>query len=57
VLAKQTRQVLNHVAIARECGLEYRYIVSNERVRDILQDQWFGNVVIDVRPWEPCGPS
>ena len=57
VLAKLTRQVLNHAGIARECGLEYRYIVSNERVRDILQDQWFGNVVIDVRPWEPCGPS
>ena len=57
VLAKLTKQVLSHAAIARECGLEYRYIVSNERVRDILQDQWFGNVVIDVRPWEPCGPS
>jgi hypothetical protein len=57
VLEKLDRQVLNHKDIATTCGLEYRYIVSNERVRQILQSRWFGNVVIDVRQWEPCGPT
>jgi hypothetical protein len=54
VLDKLTRQVLNHVDIARTCGLEYRYIVSNAHVRDLLQSRWFGNVVIDVVPFESC---
>jgi hypothetical protein len=49
-------QVLNHLDIARTCGLEYRYVVSNERVAEILRERWFGNVTIYVMPWEPCGP-
>ncbi len=57
VLAKLDRQVLNHRDIARTCGLDYRFIVSNERTRQVLEERWFGNVVIDVRPWEPCGSS
>ena len=55
VLAKLDHQVLNHVDIARTCGLEYRYIVSNERVANILRERWFGNVVINVVPFEGCG--
>jgi hypothetical protein len=47
-------QVLNHLDIARTCGLEYRYIVSNDRVAEILRDRWFGNVTIEVREFEPC---
>jgi|GEM_PF-4015897 len=54
VMAKMDKQVLNHVDIARTCGLEYRYIVSNETVADLLRSRWHGNVVIDVRPWEGC---
>jgi hypothetical protein len=54
VLQRMDQQVLSHSDIARTCGLEYRFIVSNEPVRRILQNRWFGNVVVDVRPWEPC---
>ena len=54
VLAKLDAQVLSHSDIARTCGLEYRYIVSNDRVADILRARWFGNVVIDVVPFEGC---
>ncbi len=54
VLERLDRQVLNHADIARTCGLQYRYIVSNNTVRNILQNRWFGNVVIDVVPFEPC---
>ncbi len=55
VLAKLDHQVLNHVDIARTCGLEYRYIVSSERVAETLRQRWFGNVVINVFPFEGCG--
>ena len=55
VLDKLSKQVLNHVEIARTCGLEYRYIVSSERVAERLRNEWFGNVVIDVVPFEGCG--
>ena len=54
VLQRLDHQVLNHIHIARTCGLEYRYIVSNERVAEILRQRWFGNVVIDVRAFESC---
>jgi hypothetical protein len=54
VLDKLDKQVLNHVDIARTCGLEYRYIVSNNTVADILRSRWFNNVVIDVVPFEGC---
>lgn len=54
VLDKLDRQVLNHMHIARTCGLEYRYIVSNERVAEILRNRWFGNVTINVVPFESC---
>ena len=54
VLDKLDKQVLNHLDIARTCGFEYRYIVSNERVAEILRNRWFGNVTIDVVPFEPC---
>ena len=54
VLDKLDKQVLNHVHIARTCGLEYRYIVSNNTVADILRRRWFGNAVIDVVPFEGC---
>lgn len=54
VLEKLDHQVLNHVDIARTCGLEYRYIVSNNTVADILRDRWHGNVVVDVVPFEGC---
>jgi hypothetical protein len=55
VLEKLDKQVLNHADIARTCGLEYRYIVSNDYVADVLRNRWFGNVVIDVVPFEGCG--
>lgn len=54
VLDKLDKQVLNHVDIARTCGLEYRYIVSSQRVAETLRQRWFGNVVIDVVPFEGC---
>jgi hypothetical protein len=54
VLDKLTRQVLNHRDIAQTCGLTYRYIVSSNWVRDRLQAEWFGNVVIDVVESEWC---
>ncbi|MGL4610263.1 MAG: hypothetical protein ACRCYY_11410 [Trueperaceae bacterium] len=54
VLEKLDKQVLNHLDIARTCGLQYRYIVSNNRVAEILRERWFGNVVIDVIPFEGC---
>jgi hypothetical protein len=54
VLDKLDKQVLNHLDIARTCGLQYRYIVSSENVAQALRARWFGNVVIDVRPWEGC---
>jgi hypothetical protein len=54
VLDKLDKQVLNHVDIARTCGLEYRYIVSSERVAETLRQRWFGNVVINVVPFEGC---
>lgn len=53
-LDELTHQVLNHLHIARTCGLDYRYIVSSEEVAERLRDRWFGNVVIDVEPWDPC---
>jgi uncharacterized protein DUF4157 len=54
VLDRMDHQVLNHVDIARTCGLTYRFVVSNDRVRRILEQRWFGNVVIDVVPWGDC---
>jgi len=54
VLDRLDKQVLNHLDIAKTCGLEYRYIVSNEKVAEILRSRWFGNVVIDVREFDPC---
>lgn len=54
VLAKLTHQVLNHQDIARDCGLEYRYIVSNEFVANLLRREWHGNVVVDVRESDLC---
>lgn len=54
ILADMDRQILNHLTIATECGLQYRFIVSNDYVRDILLQRWFGNVTVDVREWEPC---
>lgn len=56
VLAKLDSQVLNHKHIADACGLDYRYVVSNDRVAEVLRERWFENVRIEVRPWEPCGP-
>jgi hypothetical protein len=53
VLDKLDHQVLNHSHIAQECGLEYRYIVSNETVANILRSRWFG-VVVNVVPFEGC---
>jgi hypothetical protein len=40
--------------IAQTCGLDYRHIVSNDTVADILRSRWFGSVVIDVVPFEGC---
>ena len=54
VLEKLDKQMLNHAEIARTCGLEYRYIVSSERVAERLRQRWFGNVVINVVPFEGC---
>ena len=54
VLEKMDKQVLNHVDIARTCGLTYRYVVSSERVASILRDRWHDNVVITVVPFEGC---
>lgn len=54
VLDKLDHQVLNHLDIARTCGLDYRYIVSSERVADILRSRWFGNVIINVVPFQSC---
>jgi hypothetical protein len=54
VLYKLDHQVLNHLDIARTCGLDYRYIVSSQRVADILRSRWFGNVVINVVPFQSC---
>lgn len=57
VLADLTHQVLNHKALADECGLEYRYVVSSELVRDILEAEWHGNITIWLVPWEGCDPT
>lgn len=54
VLDKLDQQVLNHADIARTCGLDYRYIVSNNTVADMLRQRWFGNVVVNVVPFEGC---
>ncbi|HEY9132674.1 MAG TPA: DUF4157 domain-containing protein [Dyella sp.] len=54
VLDKLDHQVLNHVDIANTCGLQYRYIVSNQTVANLLRSRWFGNVTIDVVPFEHC---
>ncbi|HVG22869.1 MAG TPA: hypothetical protein VND45_01840, partial [Thermoanaerobaculia bacterium] len=54
VLDRLDHQVLNHVDIARTCGLDYRYIVSNDSVATRLRQRWFGNVTIDVREFDPC---
>lgn len=54
VLNRLDHQVLNHVEIARTCGLQYRYIVSNESVAERLRARWFGNVEIEVREFDPC---
>jgi hypothetical protein len=54
VLQKLDKQVLNHLDIARTCGLEYRYIVSSEQVAETLRERWFGNVDIEVVEFESC---
>lgn len=54
VLDSLDHQVLNHVHIANACGLEYRYIVSSDRVAELLRSRWFGNVTVDVRRFESC---
>ena len=54
VLESLDHQVLNHVHIANACGLEYRYIVSSDRVAELLRSRWFGNVTVDVRHFESC---
>jgi len=54
VLDSLDHQVLNHVHIASTCGLDYRYIVSSHAVAERLRSRWFGNVTIDVVPFESC---
>jgi hypothetical protein len=54
ILAKLDKQVLNHADIARTCGLTYRYVVSSERVADILRERWSGNVTIYVVSVDLC---
>jgi hypothetical protein len=54
VLEKLDHQVLNHVDIARTCGLDYRYVVSSERVAALLRARWHDNVVVTVVPFEGC---
>ncbi|HEX7243198.1 MAG TPA: DUF4157 domain-containing protein [Longimicrobiaceae bacterium] len=46
-------QVQRHLRIATDCGLRYRYVVSNREFADFLRQRWFG-VDIVHRPWEPC---
>jgi hypothetical protein len=46
-------QVLRHQRIARQCGLQYRFIVSNEQFAELLRRRWFG-IDIEVVQFEPC---
>ncbi|WP_424886825.1 hypothetical protein [Streptomyces sp. XH2] len=39
-------QVQRHQRVAQECGLPYRYMVSNKRFAELLRLRWFGVQVV-----------
>ncbi|MCF3101835.1 DUF4157 domain-containing protein [Streptomyces roseoverticillatus] len=39
-------QVQRHRRVAQECGLQYRYMVSNREFAELLRMRWFGVTVI-----------
>ncbi|MBF6047289.1 DUF4157 domain-containing protein [Streptomyces sp. NRRL B-1677] len=46
-------QVQRHRRVAQECGLQYRYMVSNKEFAELLRRRWFGVTVIH-EPSELC---
>lgn len=50
---KLTEQMLRHQRIVQDCGLRYRYVVSNSELADFLRGVW-PSVDIVVSEWEPC---
>ena len=51
---KLTEQMLRHQRIVQDCGLQYRYIVSNHEFAEFLRSVWPSSVDILEIPWEPC---
>jgi hypothetical protein len=54
ILEKMDKQVLNHREIAQTCGLTYRFVVSSERVAEILRERWNRNIEIYVIAVDIC---
>ena len=48
-----TEQMLRHQRIVQDCGLQYRFIVSNPEFAEFLRSVWPSVDIIEV-PWEPC---
>ena len=53
-LDKLLEQVLRHLRVTRQCGLQYRIIVSNSALAALLRRILGANVDIIVEPFEPC---
>lgn len=52
-LDRMDEQVRRHLRIANDCGLQYRFMVSNPELADILRTRW-SDVTVLEHQFEPC---
>lgn len=51
---KVDEQMLRHQRVARECGLQYRYMVSDKELAALLRDRWGFGVTVLHAPSDLC---
>ena len=53
-LDEKIEQIRRHLRVVKDCGLQYRIIVSNEAFAKYLRQLFGDEVDIIVEPFEPC---
>jgi hypothetical protein len=51
---KLIEQIRRHLRVVKDCGLQYRLIVSNDVVADYLRGELGNEVDVGVEPSEFC---
>jgi hypothetical protein len=47
-------QIRRQIRVSKDCGLQYRVLVSNADFGEFLRSQFGSEIDIIVDPWEPC---